>query len=92
MGSFRDQQIYDRLNDRLEFAQQTKDMPHRTIWLRMESQSVKARAQTFVDKIRDDEKLRREFYMVNDRLSDTKRGSLSTQAFEEEVAKILSRK
>jgi len=83
-----DKKDYDRLNDRLIFAEKTIDMPHRSLWMRMEAQAPEARAKTYLDEVFNDTELFNEFTNVNEMMRRTKRGGLANQAFREALEKI----
>ena len=91
MRSFNDKQIYDRLNDRLKFAERTVDMPHRSLWMKMEAQSNEARARTYMEEVFNDPRLLEEFNSVNNRMRNTSRGGLSTEGFRREVIRLQTK-
>jgi hypothetical protein len=88
MRSFEDKQVYDRLKDRLVFAEKTADMPHRTLWMKMEAQNSEARAITYLDEVANNPELLNEFEQANSRMKATSRGGLSTEGFRREVMRL----
>lgn len=91
MRSFNDKQVYDRLDDRFKFAERTADMPHRSLWLRMEALNNEARARIYVEQIFDNPQLLSEFNDVNNRMRHTSRGGLSTEGFRREVSRLQAK-
>lgn len=91
MRSFNDKQVYDRLNDRLKFAERTQDLPHRSLWMRMQAQANEARAATYVKEVMTDPKLLQEFMEADNRMGKTSQGRLATENFRREVMKLQAR-
>lgn len=80
-----DRQAEIRLRDRLELAEEIRDLPHRSFWMRFESLNNEAKAKLYVNEIAKDKELSAEFDEVNTRLSRTKRGRMDTEGFRRAV-------
>jgi hypothetical protein len=52
ISSFDDKEIEERLYDRFEFQEKTRDLPNRSFWLRLKGLNVDARARVFVDEMK----------------------------------------
>ena len=84
-----DKDTYDRLRDRFDFQVKTKDLTHKSFWLRLRGLSTEARAKVYVDRLTtstDSEKdeLRNEFSIVR------RAGGIDTPEFRKEVMRLRS--
>jgi hypothetical protein len=88
MKSFKDKDIYDRLNDRFKFQEKTKDLPNRSFWLAVKgTPDTEARAKLYVNRLeKEPEQTIAEYEFIKSK------GGLGiiTDAFRKEVEKVRS--
>jgi len=87
INSFKDPDVRDRLEDRFQFQIDTKNLPNRSFWLRLQGLSTEARAKAYVDRLdkaspTDAASLRREEMIVD------LAGGVLTDEFYDEVSKL----
>ena len=87
MKSFHDIDVYDKLEERFEFKRAIKDLPNRSLWLRMKGLDAKARAKIYYDRLQSadaDERaqLRKEYNTVDIA------GGVITDDFFDELSKL----
>lgn len=90
MRSFKDRDVYDRLKDRFEFQEKTKNLANRSFWLSLKGLAPKARARVYVDRLESStpeerEEIKKELAAV------IRAGGVVSDEFREEVAGIRQR-
>jgi hypothetical protein len=85
--SFDDKEIYDRLMNRFEFAEATKDLPNRSFWMRLKGLNLDARAKVYVEEMKNASPERRK--QIENEVDEVMSvGGVLTNNFWDEVDKI----
>lgn len=88
MRSFKDKDVYDRLKERFEFQEKVKDLPNRSLWLRMKGLTAEARARVYMDRL--NKATPEEAAQVRSEMQTVIRaGGIITPEFREEVMKLM---